>query len=42
MDDYGGGDGIRIKTVMDNFLKKYQRHCEVIHKGYQLAIKKTS
>jgi predicted O-methyltransferase YrrM len=41
MDDYGGGDGIRIKTVVDNFLKKYQHHCEVIHKGYQLAIKKT-
>lgn len=40
MDDYGGGDGLQIKNVMDSFLKKYNGHYELIHKGYQLAIKK--
>jgi hypothetical protein len=40
MDDYGGGDGIKIKSTMDLFLTKYKGLYEVIHKGYQLAIKK--
>ena len=40
MDDYGGGDGIQIKNTMDDFLEKYSGQYELIHKGYQLAIKK--
>jgi predicted O-methyltransferase YrrM len=40
MDDYGGGDGIQIKNTMDTFLEKYNGHYELIHNGYQLAIKK--
>ena len=40
MDDYGGGDGIIIKNTMNAFLEKYIGHYEVIHKGYQLALKK--
>jgi len=40
MDDYGGGDGIRIKNTMNNFLEKYNGQYEIIHSGYQLAIKK--
>ena len=40
MDDYGGGDGIKIKNTMDDFLKKYNNQYEIIHKGYQLAIRK--
>jgi predicted O-methyltransferase YrrM len=40
MDDYGGGDGIQIKNTMDTFLQKYNGQYELIHKGYQLAIKK--
>jgi predicted O-methyltransferase YrrM len=40
MDDYGGGDGIQIKNAMDTFLQKYNGQYELIHKGYQLAIKK--
>ena len=40
MDDYGGGDGIKIKNTMNTFLEKYEGNYEVIHKGYQLAIKK--
>lgn len=40
MDDYGGGDGIQIKKAMDTFLEKYKGYYELIHKGYQLAIKK--
>jgi len=40
MDDYLGGDSIRIKRVMDNFLETYSNQLTVIHKGYQLAIKK--
>jgi predicted O-methyltransferase YrrM len=40
MDDYGGGDGIKIKNIMNNFLEKYNGQYEVIHSGYQLAIKK--
>lgn len=38
MDDYGGGDGINIKTTMDNFLEKYKGQYDLFHKGYQLAI----
>lgn len=40
MDDYCGGDGIQIKETMDNFLEKYTGEYELIHKRYQLAIKK--
>jgi len=41
MDDYGGGgDGIQIKNAMDTFLQKYNGQYELIHQGYQLAIKK--
>jgi hypothetical protein len=40
MDDYGGGDGIQIKNAMDVFLGKYNGQYELIHRGYQLAIKK--
>lgn len=40
MDDYGGGDGVQIKNAMNLFLTKYQGQYELIHKGYQLAIKK--
>ena len=40
MDDYGGGDSIRIKNTMDTFLQKYNGQYKLIHQGYQLAIKK--
>lgn len=40
MDDYGGGDGIQIKNAMDVFLGKYRGQYELIHRNYQLAIKK--
>jgi predicted O-methyltransferase YrrM len=40
MDDYCGGDGIAIKNTMDIFLKKYYDQYDIIHIGYQLAIKK--
>jgi len=40
MDDYGGGDGIAIKRTMNAFLEKYKGSYEIIHSGYQLAIKK--
>lgn len=40
MDDYGGGDGIKIKNTMNSFLVKYFGQYELIHMGYQLAIKK--
>jgi len=40
MDDYGGGDGIKIKNTMDTFLQEYDGKYELINKGYQLAIKK--
>ena len=39
MDDYGGGDGNEIKNCMNEFLEKYNGQYELIHKGYQLAIK---
>ena len=40
MDDYGGGDGIQIRGAMNTFLDKYTGQYDLIHKGYQLAIKK--
>ena len=40
MDDYNGGDGIQIKNTMNSFLEKYKNQYELIHVGYQLAIKK--
>jgi hypothetical protein len=40
MDDYNGGDGIQIKNIMNKFLEKYKNEYELIHQGYQLAIKK--
>jgi hypothetical protein len=36
----GGNDGIQIKNTMDTFLQKYNSQYELIHQGYQLAIKK--
>lgn len=41
MDDYDGGDGIQIKNSMNAFLEKNKGLYELIHKGYQLAIKKS-
>jgi len=38
MDDYRGGDGIQIKSAMDEFLEQYKGKYEIIHIGYQLAI----
>lgn len=40
MDDYLGADGVKIKNVMDLFLKENESKYVIIHKGYQLAIKK--
>ena len=40
MDDYRGGDGIQIKNCMDLFLEEYKGKYDLIHMGYQLAIKK--
>lgn len=40
MDDYHGGDGIQIRNTMNHFLFKYEGQYEIIHIGYQLAIKK--
>jgi predicted O-methyltransferase YrrM len=40
LDDYCGGDGIQIKKTMNLFIEKYKDQCEIIHKGYQLALKK--
>ena len=42
MDDYKGGDGVTIKNTMDSFLEKYKGQYEIIHSGYQLAIRKKS
>ena len=42
MDDYYGGDGIKIRNCMNNFLIKYNGQYELIHMGYQLAIRKIS
>lgn len=40
MDDYGGGVGGQIKKTMDAFLQKYEGEYELLHSGYQLAIRK--
>lgn len=40
MDDYGGGDGIRIRDAMNSVLEKLKGNFELIHKNYQLAIRK--
>jgi hypothetical protein len=40
MDDYGGGQGNQIRNAMDSVLKEYEGKYVLIHKGYQLAIKK--
>jgi predicted O-methyltransferase YrrM len=40
MDDYGGGNNGSIEKTMDDFLVKYEGQYELIHTGYQLAIKK--
>ena len=40
MDDYRGGDGNKIQNAMNAFLEKYKGQYELIHIGYQLAIKK--
>lgn len=42
MDDYLGGDGVGIKGAMDTFLAAHQGRFEVIHSGYQLAIRRLS
>lgn len=41
MDDYGGGDGIKIKNTMNEFLENYKGQYNLIHSDYQLAIQKT-
>jgi beta-1,4-mannosyl-glycoprotein beta-1,4-N-acetylglucosaminyltransferase len=40
MDDYRGGDGFNIMNTMNSFLEEYNGHYDVIHTGYQLAIRK--
>jgi hypothetical protein len=40
MDDYLGGDGISIKNTINTFLEQYKDKYEIIHSGYQIAIKK--
>jgi hypothetical protein len=40
MDDYLGGDGIQIKKTMDTVLEQYTGQYELIHKAYQIAIRK--
>lgn len=42
MDDYLGGDGVGIKGAMDTFLAVHQGQFEVVHSGYQLAIRRLS
>lgn len=38
MDDYRGGNNDDIKNTMDRFVNEYKSECQVIHKGYQLAL----
>ena len=38
MDDYLGGDGIKARKTMDEFLEQIKGQYRLIHKGYQLAI----
>ena len=41
MDDYEGGNAPNFcKIPMHDFLRAYEGRCKVIHKGYQLAIRK--
>lgn len=40
MDDYMGGNDGAIKSTMDSFLERYNGQYEVIHRGYQLGIRK--
>jgi predicted O-methyltransferase YrrM len=40
MDDYMGGDGFKIRNTMNTFLDKYKGQYDIIHVGYQLAIRK--
>ena len=40
MDDYLGGDGMQIKNTMDEFLVRHKNEYEIVHSGYQLAIRK--
>lgn len=40
MDDYRGGDGIKIRKAMDAVLEKYKNQYDLIHVGYQIAIRK--
>jgi predicted O-methyltransferase YrrM len=40
MDDYEGGDGIQIKNAMNEMLEYFKGQYVVIHRGYQLAIRK--
>jgi predicted O-methyltransferase YrrM len=40
MDDYLIGDGIEVRNTIDNFVNEHKNQLEVIHSGYQLAIKK--
>lgn len=40
LDDYCGGETMDIKNTMDNVLSKLDGKFKIIHKGYQLAIKK--
>jgi predicted O-methyltransferase YrrM len=40
MDDYVSGSGSQIEHTMNTFLAKHRREYELIHSGYQLAIRK--
>ena len=40
MNDYDRLNDIQIKNAMDTFLQKYNGQYELIHQGYQLAVKK--
>jgi predicted O-methyltransferase YrrM len=40
MDDYLGGEKFKIKNAIDKTLEQFKSHFEIIHEGYQLAIKK--
>ena len=40
MDDYGGGNGDNIRNTMNSFVGLHKDEYEIIHSGYQLALKK--
>ena len=40
MDDYSGGDGVKIKNTMNQFLDRHMGEYTIIHSGYQLALRK--